>query len=313
MKAVRRLPQQATSRFTEHQIAKVLKFGVSYAESIPLKPVCGTPSEALKNADSAERKWMSDFAKLANLEIEAIESAIHADNWQIPHADNREGYCAGHDLLYWLTGYQDYLGISKLAADNGVAGGTFFDFGGSSGRVFRHFLAQSNAWNVWSCDFKQSSVDFSLAHFPSSAKVFLNNSYPVLPIPDSSFDLIAGCSVFTHINETETSWLLELRRTMKIGGLACLSIHNDQTWQQPPDVIKDQIRKLRPELADRLDIPPGKTVLTFRDDDPYNCNVFHSDAYIRQNWERFFEVVAIHPLFLGWAGKQAMVVLRRTD
>lgn len=300
------------SRFSDDQIAKVLKFGVSYATSLPLKPNRGTPSEALKSANDIEKRWMRWFLKENQLEERDLIDAAARDAFQIPHGDNREHYCEGNDFLYWMTGYQDFRGIAKLAAEHSVNGGRFFDFGGSTGRLFRHFLAQSTSWDVWSCDFKQTSVDFNVEHFPN-AKTFLNNSYPSLPIPDGYFDLISACSVFTHVNETETAWLLELRRTMKIGGIACLSIHNDHTWTSAPDVIRGQLNELRPDIANLDCIPPGKTVISWRDDDPYNCNVFHSDDYIRRNWGRFFEVLAIHPLYLGWDGKQAMVVLRRID
>jgi hypothetical protein len=51
-------------------------------------------------------------------------------------------------------------------------------------------------------------------------------------------------------------------------------------------------------------------VVTFRHDDPYRCQTFHSDEYISRNWGRFFEICEIRPLVLGI---QAMVVCRRVD
>jgi SAM-dependent methyltransferase len=318
MKAIRSLgqPQRSeaspSSRFSDDQIAKVLKFGVSYAASLPLKPTFGLPIDAYRASKDAERHWMRDLCERNEISETSFIEAVERDTFQIPHLDNREGYDEGLEFLYWMTGYEDYLSIVKNAASHGIRVGRFLDFGGSTGRLFRNFIAQSKDWDVWSCDFKQTSVDFNLANFPN-AKVFLNSSYPSLPIPDGYFDIIAGLSVFTHINETETSWLLELRRVLKVGGRAYLTIHNDQTWLNPHQWVKDQISSIRPDLVGQPTIPHGKTVISFRDDDPYNCNVFHNDDYIRSNWGRFFEVLSIGSLYLGGPGKQAMVVLRRVD
>ena len=56
--------------------------------------------------------------------------------------------------------------------------------------------------------------------------------------------------------------------------------------------------------------PEQKTVVTFREDDPYNCNVFHAREHIERVWGRFFEICTVRPLYLD---HQALVVCRRPD
>ena len=115
-------------------------------------------------------------------------------------------------------------------------------------------------------------------------------------------------SVFTHIDEIETSWLLELRRIMKPGGIAIVTIHNEDTWLNLHPALREVIEKHSPELAAMPTLPPGRSVSTFRDDDPYRCNTFHSNDYIRTQWIRVFDVKEIIPRA---SGAQAAVILQK--
>jgi ubiquinone/menaquinone biosynthesis C-methylase UbiE len=286
------------------RLKKLLKYGTTYADSVVLRPPVGYP------ADLIDDQILSQHFHWTQASNEEMHDRIRKDTIPIPHDLNREGYAPGADLSYWLSGYRDYRKLQDLAAKYDIRGGRYFDFGGSTGRVFRQFAIQTDAWDVWSCDFKISSVEFNLKYFPSKVRVFLNTSFPSLPLPDQYFDLISAYSVFTHINETETGWLLELRRTLRVGGIACFSIHNNDTWPTRNKTMRDTFEKFRPDIANEPTLPEGKTVVTFREDDPYNCHAFHSDTHIRQNWGRFFEICEIQPLFCG---NQAMVVCRRFD
>ena len=189
-----------------------------------------------------------------------------------------------------------------------MTSGNYFDFGGSTGRVFRHFYFQSTDWRVWSSDFKMTSVEWNLANFPSAITVFQGMYFPFLPIEDRTFDLVSAMSVFTHIDEIETSWLLELRRIMKPGGIAIATIHNEDTWLNMPPELREAIEKHSPELAALPELPPGRSVSNFCLDDPYRCNIFHSNDYIRTQWSRVFNVKEIIPRA---SGAQAAVILEK--
>jgi ubiquinone/menaquinone biosynthesis C-methylase UbiE len=295
---------QASDVRLRHQLERAVKYGLPYAEVSELVAPVGYP------ADFINDHVLTEWAFRIKADPGEMRQRIARDIFPIPHHDNREGYAEGDHLMYWLSGYADYRMIQGLAEEYGVKGGRYFDFGGSTGRVFRNFEIQTDAWEVWSCDFKISSVEFNLKYFPKKIRVFLNTSFPALPLPDSYFDLISACSVFTHIDEAETGWLLELRRILKVGGIACLSIHNKDTWARNYGSLRDDVVKFRPDIADQPALPEGKTVVTFRNDDPYRCHSFHSDEYIVRNWGRFFEICEIRPLVLGL---QAMVVCRRVD
>lgn len=287
----------------------LLKYGTPYAQDDLLLPPVGAPSDFISPNFLARPRWSI---------YEGLERRMRADRFPIPAVGNREGYCSGtweidgqavpNHLGYWLSGYEDYRTTTRAAAEHGCAGGRVFDFGGGTGRVFRHFAAQDEGWDTWTSDFRLSSVEWNLRHFTPHVKALSNTSTPTLPLPDGYFDLVTAYSVFTHIDAPELQWLAELRRILKVGGLAYLTIHNEDTWRASPGwrerFATEQGRAYEAELS------PWKTVSAWRQDDPYNCNVFHGREYIDRVWGSLFEIVQVAPLAVG---EQAAVLCRRPD
>ena len=293
---------------TDHRqrLMQLQRHSNPFAISEPIEESPAHPSQFV-NANYQAYKHLFDACQVA-LNPTEIREALRKDTSPIPAMINREGYWGNDHLAYWLVGFAEYVRLTTIAASYGVAGGNYFDFGGSTGRVFRHFHFQSADWRVWSSDFKITSVEWNLAHFPSEITVFQGTYFPFVPIDDRTFDLISAMSVFTHIDEIETSWLLELRRIMKPGGIAIVTIHNEDTWLNMPPELRERIEKCSPELAAMPTLPPGRIASNFRDDDPYRCNVFHSNDYIRTQWIRVFDVKDIIPRA---SGAQSAVILQR--
>jgi len=288
------------------KVKRIQAFSNSFADAgAVLEPACW----AKELADIDPLKYGAIFADVGlDLKEHDIGGKLLKDASPIPHPTNREGYNGEHHLAYWLMGYRLFLQCTELLTAHGISQGRYFDFGGSTGRVFRHFYHQSSAWDVWSCDFKLTSFRWNSVHFPTAIKCFQNMYFPFLPIPDGHFDFISAFSVFTHIDETEEMWLLELRRILKDGGAIILTVHNDATWHTMGPELRKSVERYRPDLATLSSLPEGRHVVQWRDDDPYRCNVFHSNAYLRRNWGRFFEVLQVIDRF---AGAQAAVLLRK--
>jgi SAM-dependent methyltransferase len=279
------------------KLAQLMKYGLPFAERARDLPPVGYPRDFLRDDIARTDEWCG----LTN-----IVARLNRDPFPIPHTENRELYCGDDHLHYWMTGLSDYDKVTATIRPYGMEGGRYYDFGGGTGRVFRHFAAQSDAWEVWSSDFRLSSVDWNLLHYPTSIKTFANIGTPALPLPDGYFDLVTAYSVFTHIDEFELPWLLELRRILKPGGIAYLSYHDEETWR-----VDGRVRELVTSANGwPLDapLPAGKTVGVWREDDPYNCNVFQTRDYIDRVWGRFFEILEVRPLELG---AQAVAVCRR--
>lgn len=300
-----RSPQSAQSH--DHmRLMELLRYSNTFAASQPLEPNPAFPADFVTE-DYLPYVWVFDALKLGH-DKEEIRAALMRDTSPIPATVNREGYSGDRHFEYWIDGYATYKKLLALAAPYGVTGGNYFDFGGSTGRVFRHFHFQSEDWTVWSSDFKMTSVDWNLQNFPSQIMAFQGVYFPFLPIEDRTFDLISAMSVFTHIDETETSWLLELRRIMKPGGIAVVTIHNEDTWQNMNPMLREVIERYSPDLAKQPILPQGRSVSNFRNDDPYRCNTFHSNDYIQRQWGRFFDVKDI---INRASGAQAAVILQK--
>jgi SAM-dependent methyltransferase len=230
------------------------------------------------------------------------------DPLPIPDAATREGYCPGHHAAYWLTGLEDYDKVVAAAHDVSVSGSRVYDFGGSTGRVFRHFYCQDRRFEVWTSDFKVQSYLWNQRHMPQDVRVFLNSFSHSLPVPDQYFDIVTAFSVFTHIDELESPWLLELRRILKPGGLLYVTIHDEACWGNMAPFLLGVLQRSTNGQGLTADSPfPGqRAVFHFTSEGYYNCNVFHSREYIRQQWGRYFDVLDMRPL---QAGQQCVVLL----
>ncbi len=239
-----------------------------------------------------------------------ITDKVGADPHPLPMPVDREGYgAAEHSVGYWAGGRSDLKNVVDAIDRHGPNRDAsdqlkLLDFGCATGRVLRHALADpSDQFDCWGCDFAPANVDWVKRYLPGDIKVFLNTAIPHLPFPDGFFDVVTAFSVFTHIDELEDAWLLELRRITAPDGLLYITVHNDATWRTVKDRPKARAALLRSsEQAESLtgdrsifDSPmtQDRLVLRMSESDIYNCNVWVTDAYIRETWARYFEVVDI--------------------
>ncbi|MCP4165058.1 MAG: class I SAM-dependent methyltransferase [Chloroflexi bacterium] len=100
------------------------------------------------------------------------------------------------------------------------------EFGCGSGRQTR-WLPQltRNRAAIYGTDLDVPSVAWLQTTFPFG-NFSVNGPQPPLPYLDERFDLILAVSVFTHLTETgQLSWLSELRRVTRPGGVLLLTTH----------------------------------------------------------------------------------------
>jgi len=241
-----------------------------------------------------------------------LSSRAALDDLPIPDDANREGYRLGNHRAYWQMGLDDYDKVLRAAHERSITAGRFYDFGGSTGRVFRHAYCQTSQFQVWSSDFKLPSALWNQRHMPRGIRCFLNGFNPPLPLPDRYFDVVTAFSVFTHIDELELAWLLELRRVLKPGGLLYLTVHDEAFWERiPPQLLEVLQRSAGGEgLTAQSPFPDPRAAFHFTTEGYYSCNVFHSHAYIREQWGRYFNSIEIRPL---GAEKQCAVLLSYGD
>lgn len=248
----------------------------------------------------------------------SIEEYISRDPWPLPCTAEREGYHGERHYDYWLSGLKDYLSIKYTLGRHSVLlpqAGPILDFGCASGRVLRHLLCNVPEVDIWGADIDIRLIDWILKYLGDKPRVFHSTVLPFLPVEDNFFGLVYALSVFTHIDELELAWLCELRRILRPGGIAYLSVHTDHTWGilgpnhmlyyalvEQPDFHLTQESFRAPMPSERLAFKwPGQVNI---------ASMFFSADYIRRTWGRFLDVVEIIP---EGSDYQDVVVLRKRE
>ncbi|OAI43292.1 hypothetical protein AYO41_02105 [Verrucomicrobia bacterium SCGC AG-212-E04] len=242
-----------------------------------------------------------------------LETALARDSAALPSTEAREGYYGTNHFNYWASGLRDYCEIANWAESSGLEIRDYLDIGCATGRVLRAFAAQGGV-NAMGCDINRRHVDWMAANLPAAVTVFQNTSLPSLPLPGESIDLVTAFSVFTHVEAFDTTWLMELRRILRPGGIAWLTIHGDRTWRevQPewPLYAPLQAHQGYQKDSESSVIPRPRTVYRWHMDRSYSANVFYSYAYIRSVWGRIMDLVEIRPCLPPY---QDAVLLRKRN
>lgn len=238
---------------------------------------------------------------------------VSKDPFRLPMPVDREGYDdVGTTFRYWAMGHTDWLnvqsGVKQYLGDVSESGQKrrLFDFGGATGRFLRHAWAFGReAFDLWGCDFAPANVEWTRRYLSPDIKFILNFDLPHLPFSDRYFDIVTAFSVFTHIDQLEESWLLELRRITRPDGLLYITIQNDETWlsmQNRSEFMAhfekanqfDSTIHVSPEIFSSP-IPLPRIVFRMSKDPTYNCNVWFSSDYVMDRWSRFFKIHRIVP------------------
>ncbi len=271
-------------------------------------------SECLTEPPQKKNNWLRLEKMLPG---QSILDLMARDSYPIPALADREGYDPGFDQDYWLSGLEDFLKVQVAYRRYLVRPQSVLDFGCASGRVIRHYVAQTEIPEVWGSDINGRHIRWLQQYMPDRVKPIFNHALPSLPIRDNSVDVITAFSVFTHLDTFETCWLAELARIMRDQGLCYLTVHNEDTWQllrdqvdNPENRLLQSIIKIDPSVVEKIHqpLPDTRTVYRFRQDGPYRSQVFHSNNYLQQVWGRFFTIKEILP---AHHGRQSVVILMK--
>ena len=226
-----------------------------------------------------------------------LTEALERDTYPLPNTADREGYFGANHFSYWASGLRDMYRMLQCASSYGVKVNAYLDVGCASGRVLRHFAINSDTSRVIGCDINRRHVDWVIAYLPSNIEVFQNTSIPTLQLEDSSVDLISCFSVFTHIENFDSAWIMEIKRILRPSGLAWITFLSERHWTD----IKEDMPRYRnwyrhPEFAAaRKDVRRRFDSLTFRQqgDRSYSSIVFYDTDFLRRRWGRFLDVLEV--------------------
>lgn len=160
---------------------------------------------------------------------------VAGEELPLPPPDYRPGYAPDDDALYLRWGKSDHQQVCDMVKKHhqGYDNLTILDFGCSSGRVLRHFLAEHRAhgWKPIGIDIQAKLIEWTRRYFPKELTVLSGSAFPHLPFADNSIDVIFGISVFTHTKYLWDTWLMEFKRVLKPGGLVMQSVQCEAAWE----------------------------------------------------------------------------------
>jgi SAM-dependent methyltransferase len=215
-----------------------------------------------------------------------LASRVYSVEWSDP------------DAAYLELGAQTKRQIVDLLPDDwSFEGKRVLDFGSGAGRTLRHFADEAETAEFWGCDIDGPSIEWMQKNLCPPFHAWQTISVPPLALEHQSFDLIYAISVFTHLTDNSTPWLLELHRTLKPNGLLIATFMGRWTseWFAKEPWIEDRV---------------GKNVLYHhRDWDSGGPAVLISEWWLREHWGRAFEVVRVVPEFQNYS----WAVLRKRD
>jgi SAM-dependent methyltransferase len=177
------------------------------------------------------------------------------------------------------------------------------DLGCGCARVLRWFADESATCEFVGSDISRSAIEWSRENIPF-AEFHVNAPQPPLPLADGSCDLVLAISVVTHIDEaSQLAWLEELRRVLRPGGIAILTVSGDDTaaWKLPGADLA-QFRASG-HFYKRVAEGGLHGLPDFYQD------AYHSREYIERVWTRYFDLLAhvrYGPMFL-----QDLIVLAK--
>ena len=174
--------------------------------------------------------------------------------------------------------------VRRLPQEWTFADKRILDFGCGAGRTLRHFVREATEAEIWGCDIDEPSIAWLSEYLCPPFNVFLNKPAPPLDQPSCSFDLIWGISVFTHLADDWSRWLVELHRLLSADwDLLYLTFMGSGTSQLIAGESWD-------------DTKVGMNVLKYGQSwDLGGPMVMHSPWWIEEHWGRAFEIISLSP------------------
>lgn len=220
------------------------------------------------------------------------------------------------DLIYRVHGTSDaesFLKVGKICKQDmeaalqkiGASLGSFqhiLDFGCGSGRVLRWLSDAATSARLYATDFDADAIAWCSNHL-DFAEVSLNGPLPPLGYPSEMFDLVYAVSVFSHLREDyQFLWLSELRRIMKSGGIALITIMGQHCINQASPEYVALIEELgfffTPPLESLQEVFPE-----------WYGGAYHTKRYVYDRYVKYFTILDYLPR--GLNNHQDIVLLQK--
>jgi len=227
----------------------------------------------------------------------------------LPPAANRSRvHGSDNELSYLVQGYSAFVKLElALQEQLGLQYKNFrriLDWGCGSGRVARYFGLERVDFTGVDIDEDNIAWCSQRLGFGHFQKIPL---HPPTQLPDSSFDLLIGVSIFTHLGEkVQFEWLGELQRISAKDAVLLMTIHGNNALCH---VGRADTLALFERSDGFLDMGATDHLKGFVKDEGYYRTAYHSTDYIMKHWSKFFEILRILPGYIG--NNQDLVIMRK--
>lgn len=179
------------------------------------------------------------------------------------------------------------------------------DWGSGCGRVSRYFHSREKVRLV-GIDVDADNVEWCKENL-GFAEFEPIRLHPPTGLASSSFDLLIGISVFTHLREDDhLAWLEELARIATDGAILLMTIHGDSNLCRIP-VDLDLIAHVKQSGFMVLGQNRGLDGMISESD--YYTDTIITHDYVRDRWSKHFEILELIPSFIG--NMQDLVVMQK--
>jgi ubiquinone/menaquinone biosynthesis C-methylase UbiE len=156
------------------------------------------------------------------------------------------------------------------------------DWGCGTGRITRHLPEIFPGSQIQGCDINAAMIGWNLSHY-GQAGFSVTGHAPPTGYTTSSFDLVYGFSVLTHIDmELQQDWLAELHRILTNDGILMITTHGNGYLDQliPPEK--------------RLVQQNGIYTRAYHQKGHRMVTTYHDPALFRKMLERDFTILEYH-------------------
>ena len=204
--------------------------------------------------------------------------------------------CSAMEVLATLEDVFQQHGKSNL--------GRVLDWGCGVGRLSAFLPRYFQLADLTGCDIVSQNVEWCVQNLQFGTFHHID-LFPPLPWEAESFDTLIGYSVFTHLKRADQlAWLREIRRILKPGGLALVSVHGEFAATNCHG--GSMLEALEP--VGILDHFPDPNLDGHAPEGYYRA-VFQTQDYTHRTWGEILDVADYQPAAMGHF--QDLVVLKK--
>ncbi|MEM6674351.1 MAG: class I SAM-dependent methyltransferase [Planctomycetota bacterium] len=202
-----------------------------------------------------------------------------------------DGLRSLRDLLYAARRHVDLDDVEAI-----------LDWGCGCGRKTLPLTKRLPGREIQGCDVDRDAVDWCAGNV-DGARFAVIPTRPPTQYPSSSFDLILGDSIFTHLErDAQLAWLSECSRLLRPGGVLVATVQGERALELVADETT-RAETLQHGVCDRL---VDDTLAGVLAEGSYRA-VFQTEDWTRRVWSRAMRVLDVHPAAAG--GFHDVVVL----